>query len=125
MQISAFRRKKHPLEFPNVGSVFQNLTHREDVAKVIKLFPSIKERVARDWHGKVPTAFLIERAEIKGLSLGGAQVSPRHANFIVNYKDSTAADFTALMKLVQQIIRQRFDITLRPEIEIVKQPRKT
>ncbi len=118
-----FRRKKHPLAFPNVGSVFKNLTRREEVRKIIRFFPSIKARVRSDWGGKVPAAFLIERAGIKGMSLGGAKVSERHANFIINYQNATATDFVTLMRIVQRIVKELWGIELEPEIEVVETPR--
>lgn len=65
---------------------------------------------------------LIEEAGLKGLSCGGAQVSPVHAGFIVNTKDATAKDILDLMRIIQETVLDRFDILLEPEVRIVGLP---
>jgi UDP-N-acetylmuramate dehydrogenase len=62
---------------------------------------------------------LIEDAGLKGYRMGGARVSSRHANFIINSKDATAADVIGLMRHVRQRVKEKFDITLEPEVEII------
>jgi UDP-N-acetylmuramate dehydrogenase len=68
-----------------------------------------------------PPGFLIEQAGLKGRHIGGAQVSPKHANFIMNVGDATAADVRALIDLVQQEVLRVFGERLEPEIEFVGQ----
>jgi UDP-N-acetylmuramate dehydrogenase len=60
---------------------------------------------------------LIEGLGLKGLSIGGAMVSPIHANFIVNTGGATAADIDALIQAVQQRVQQAHGITLHPEVK--------
>ncbi|MFM9110743.1 MAG: UDP-N-acetylmuramate dehydrogenase [Prochlorococcaceae cyanobacterium] len=60
---------------------------------------------------------LIEALGLKGLSIGGAQVSPLHANFIVNTGAATAADIDALIKLVQERVLSGTGIALHPEVK--------
>lgn len=60
---------------------------------------------------------LIEAAGLKGVAVGGAEVSPVHANFFVNRGGARAADVLALMRLAQERVRARFGIALEPEIE--------
>ena len=60
---------------------------------------------------------LIEALGLKGLSIGGAQVSPLHANFIVNTGEATAADIDALIKLVQERVLSGTGIALHPEVK--------
>ncbi len=60
---------------------------------------------------------LIEELGLKGLRIGGAMVSPIHANFIVNTGGATAADIDALIRSVQQRVRQAHGITLQPEVK--------
>jgi UDP-N-acetylmuramate dehydrogenase len=62
---------------------------------------------------------LIELAGLKGKRVGGAEVSSKHANFIVNTDNATAADVTALMEMVQDTVSQIFNIELKPEVKIV------
>jgi UDP-N-acetylmuramate dehydrogenase len=61
---------------------------------------------------------LIESVGLKGLRVGGAQISEQHANFIVNPGDATADDVYALMRAAQQAVFERSGIWLQPEIEL-------
>ena len=67
-------------------------------------------------------ARLIEAAGLKGFQLGGAQVSEKHANFIINAGSATASDIEALILHVQQIVEQKSGIRLQPEVHIVGEP---
>lgn len=62
---------------------------------------------------------LIEKAGLKGLSIGGAKISEKHANFIVNTGKASAADILNLMQVVQQKVYKRFGIKLEPEVHIL------
>jgi UDP-N-acetylmuramate dehydrogenase len=64
-------------------------------------------------------ARLIEAAGLKGLRIGGAVVSEKHANFIINSGDATAADIEALMLRVQAVVAERFGVQLQAEARIV------
>jgi UDP-N-acetylmuramate dehydrogenase len=89
-----WRRATQPLAEPNCGSVFKN--------------PS-GDHAAR----------LVEAAGAKGLSVGGAAVSAKHANFIVAGPGATAEDVRRLIGLVQDRVEQRFGLTLEPEVQLV------
>lgn len=93
------RRSSQPLGIPNAGSVFKN--------------PPGK------FAGK-----LIEEAGLKGARVGDAQVSTKHANFIVNLGEATSHDIIRLITRIQKLVKERFKINLEPEIKImVKSPR--
>jgi UDP-N-acetylmuramate dehydrogenase len=62
---------------------------------------------------------LIETSDLKGLKLGGASVSTKHANFIVNDGDASAADIENLIKLVQQTVKEKQGVELVPEVRII------
>ena len=62
---------------------------------------------------------LIEQAGLKGKTVGGAQVSDKHANFIVNRGKATAADVLALMEIVKQTVLDVHGVRLEPEIKII------
>ena len=62
---------------------------------------------------------LIEQAGLKGTTVGGAMVSPVHANFLVNTGTATAADFVALMQVVQDAVAARFGVRLEPEVHLL------
>lgn len=91
------RNESQPIGLPSGGSVFRNPPG--DYA-----------------------ARLIEAAGLKGYSLGGAQVSPKHANFIINTGESTAADIENLILYVQKNVQDKFGILLEPEVKILGQP---
>ncbi len=66
-----------------------------------------------------PAGMLIEKAGLKGVSIGGAQVSPMHANFIVNKGEATASDVVQLIALVQKTVKEKMDIELESEVRII------
>ena len=88
------RNDKQPLEFPSAGSTF-----------------------------KRPSGFfagtLIEQAGCKGLTVGGAQVSEKHAGFLINTGGATATDVLQLIRQVQSIVKARFDVDLVPEVIVL------
>jgi UDP-N-acetylmuramate dehydrogenase len=88
------RIASQPLEQPNAGSVFRNPPG--DYA-----------------------ARLIEACGLKGRAIGGAMVSPKHANFIVNTGIASAADIEALIELVQRTVEARFGVRLEREVRII------
>jgi UDP-N-acetylmuramate dehydrogenase len=83
-----------PLNLPNAGSVFRNPPG---------------DHAAR----------LIESCGLKGRRIGGAQVSEKHANFIVNLGDATAADIERLIETVQQTVARETGVQLEREVRIV------
>ncbi len=66
-----------------------------------------------------PAGFLIEQAGLKGARIGGAQISPKHANFIVNLGGAKAADVKALIDLAQERVREQFGVELELEVELI------
>jgi len=60
---------------------------------------------------------LIDAAGLKGTQIGGAQISPVHANFFVNRGEASAVDFAALIDLARQTVKARFNVELELEIE--------
>lgn len=93
-ELNARRRDKQPLNFPSAGSTF-----------------------------KRPEGYfagaLIEQAGLKGRTVGGAQVSEKHAGFIVNIGGATAADITGLIQVVQDEVQRAFGVRLETEVRII------
>ncbi|MBQ1172429.1 MAG: UDP-N-acetylmuramate dehydrogenase [Lachnospiraceae bacterium] len=85
------RRSKQPLEFPSAGSTFK--------------------RPEGQFAGK-----LIMDAGLRGFRIGGAQVSEKHCGFIINKGNATAADISELMDEVTEKVKERFFVTLEPEV---------
>ena len=88
------RRTKQPLEYPSAGSTFK--------------------RPEGYFAGK-----LVEDAGLKGVSVGGAEVSTLHSGFIINKGGATATDILELIALVQNRVYDEFGVELKPEVRII------
>jgi UDP-N-acetylmuramate dehydrogenase len=84
------RKLKQPLEYPSAGSVFK--------------------RPVGDYASR-----LIDSCNLRGLTIGGAQVAKKHAGFIINYNKATAQDIRNLMKEVQKIVKEKTGFSLELE----------
>jgi UDP-N-acetylmuramate dehydrogenase len=87
--------------------------HRKDTQPPQASAGSVFKNPPDDFSGR-----LIEAAGLKGMSVGGAQISPKHANFIVNTGGATAADVVALIALARRTVREHFGIELELEVEL-------
>lgn len=92
--ILARRKEKQPLEYPSAGSTFK--------------------RPEGNFAGA-----LIEQCGLKGVSVGGAQVSEKHAGFIINRGGATAADILSLIKHVQARVKAQTGVSLETEIRLI------
>ena len=63
---------------------------------------------------------LIDQCGLKGLTVGGAQVSEKHAGFVINKGGATCADVTALIAQVQELVFDKTGIRLEPEVKIIR-----
>lgn len=88
------RADKQPLEYPSAGSTFKRPTGY--------------------FAGK-----LIEDSGLKGMVNGGASISEKHAGFVINHDNATAKDVLGLIKRVQSIIKEKYDVNLEPEVRII------
>jgi UDP-N-acetylmuramate dehydrogenase len=86
------RKELQPMSAPSAGSVFKN---------------------PKD----VPAGKLIDMAGCKGLRVGGAEISKKHANFIINLGDAKASDVKTLIRKVKNVINEKFKVNL--ELELV------
>ncbi len=111
-----YRRTRQPLEYPNVGSIFKNVPVEKLPAAVVEQF---KDKIKQDPFPVLPTAVLNAAAGLKGYRVGGAELSPKHANFIVNAGGATAADVKAVMKHIQTTINEKFGVVLEQEVIFV------
>lgn len=88
------RREAQPLEYPNAGSIFRNPEGNS-------------------------AGRLIEEAGWKGKGIGGALVSPKHANFIINSGTATAADVLFLIREIQRDIHKKYGVELKTEVQYI------
>jgi UDP-N-acetylmuramate dehydrogenase len=93
-QYLQYRTRTQPLATSNCGSVFKN-------------------------PDGTAAAQLVEQAGFKGKSVGGARVSDRHANFIINENHATAADVRELMRQIQATVQEKSGVALEPEVKLV------
>jgi len=114
-----YRQDKHPLDYPNCGSVFKNISKKEEVDRVLESWGDIKEMVDGKWHGKVSMGYVIDRLGLKGLREGNAQISEKHQNFIVNLGGAKSEDVKKIITQVEEEMQESFGITTEVEIEIV------
>jgi UDP-N-acetylmuramate dehydrogenase len=106
---------KHPLEYPNAGSIFKNIPF-EKAPKFVQDLALEKNKVKDDPFPVIPTAFLISEAGLKGKRIGDAQISEKHSNFIVNLGRATFNDVYQLIDFAKKILEDKFEV--EPEIEI-------
>jgi UDP-N-acetylmuramate dehydrogenase len=102
-ELHRWRREGTPFNQPCCGSVFKNPGG-----------PSWKHA-----EGPRTAGQLIEAAGLKGFRVGGAEVSPMHANYFVNTGGATAADVVALMRHARRVVRERFGAELEPEVKLI------
>jgi UDP-N-acetylmuramate dehydrogenase len=88
------RESKQPLEYPSVGSVFK--------------------RPPGYFAGK-----LIQDSGLQGKGVGGAEVSTKHAGFIINKNNATAADYIATIEMVRKTVKEKFGVELELEVKII------
>jgi UDP-N-acetylmuramate dehydrogenase len=97
----AYRKRTQPLALPSAGCVFQNPDPAHDVLPA----------------GMPPSAgALVDRAGLKGRRIGGARISPSHANFVVNEGGATARDIRELVETARAAVRDKFGVELRDEV---------
>lgn len=93
-----YRKTRHPMDIPSAGSVFVNPESNK---------------------GAIPAGYLIEKAGLMGKKIGNAQISEKHANFIINLGNAKAKDVLALIKLAQKKVKKIFGIKLEPEVQFL------
>ncbi len=113
-----YRKEKHPLEYPNAGSVFKNYPF-EKAPKFLQEFALERNKVKNDPFPVIPIAFLISELGLKGKRIGDAQISEKHSNFIINLGKATFDDVYKLIDLVKKTLEDNFQIQPETEIQII------
>jgi UDP-N-acetylmuramate dehydrogenase len=94
-ELRKYRQSKQPLQLPSMGSVFKNPDKSNSAGS------------------------LIEEAGLKGVRVGKAQISPQHANWIVNLGGATAKDVEVLIRLAKDTVKEKTGYILEPEVKII------
>jgi len=113
-EILKLRKEKQPLEFPSAGSVFKNIPAKNLPKKIKEKF---KDKIK---NGFLSAGILIDMAGLKGYRIGGAKISQKHANFIVNLGKAKAKEVLELIKLIKREVKRKFGVKLKEEIQIIK-----
>jgi len=88
----SYRQETQPLEWPSAGSIFKNPDDNS-------------------------AGYLIDKTGLKGKQIGGAAVSEKHANFIINKGEATSDDVISLVNFIQKKVKEKFNIDLEPELK--------
>jgi len=115
----AWREARQPLDHPNIGSIFKNVDWHL-VPKKWQEDEELKSHLKTDPFPVLPAATLIDKTGLKGEKVGGAMVSTKHPNFIINSNNASAEDVKALIKIVKEKVHDKYDIWLEEEVMIVK-----
>ena len=95
MASSKERKEKHPLKYRSAGSIFKNPSQ------------------------KIAAGYLIDKANLKGFQIGGAQISEKHANFIINTGNASSNDVIELINIIKKKVYMLFKIKLELEIKLI------
>ncbi len=108
-ELQRWRIERQPPN-PSAGSFFKNVYDAELAQKLPGLPATLREV------GVVPAGYLIAEAGLKGTRVGGAMVSVKHANFLINAGGATATDIRQLADLVKQVVLDKFGVLLEEEV---------
>ena len=108
------REKRHLQNVRAAGSYFMNPVVSADLVAIFEKEKNVKSR-----ENRVPAGWLIEKAGMKGISIGGAIASPQHPNYIVNKDNATAADVLALAENIKIAVMSQFGVALHEEAAVL------
>lgn len=112
----ASRKASQPLYAGSAGCIFKNyeIQSDEELQRLQKEHDIPSEMVAAR---RISAGWIIDQLDLKGKTIGGAQISKEHGNFIVNLGDAAASDVVQLISLVKMKARDRFGIQLQEEVQ--------
>jgi len=108
-----YRNSRHPMEFPSIGSTFKNISLDSLPQNLQKEFALI---VKNDPFPAVLTTKILALCGLRGKRVGGAMISEKHPNFIVNVDNAKASDVKTLIKIAKQTVKEKYNIPLEEEI---------
>lgn len=110
------RKLRHPLEYPNIGSIFKNVPVDKFAPEKLE---SLSQYIKDDPFPVIPAAKLTFLVGLCGKRIGDAQVSEKHTNFIINLGNAKAQDVKQLIKIIQTAVKEKFGVSLEPEVMFV------
>lgn len=110
------RNKRHPLEYPNLGSIFKNVPVGKFSAEQLK---ELSANIKNDPFPVIPAAKIIFLSGLSGQRIGDIMVSEKHTNFLVNVDNGKAEDVKRLMQIVKKTVKEKFNVELEEEIMYV------
>lgn len=111
-----YRQNTQP-NLPSAGCIFKNVQFKNVNLKELKAKNIEIEKF--DKFKKIPAAYIIERAGLKGHKIGDAQVSELHANYIVNNGQATAEQVIMLISFIKQQVRDKYGVQLQEEVQLL------
>ncbi len=112
-----YRKEKHPLEYPNAGSIFKNVDVKKISPNIQELF---KDKVKKDPFLIVPAAWFVIGAGLAGKKMGRVQISKKHSNYMVNLGGAKAKDVIALIAFVKKAVKKKYGVTLEQEVQFLE-----
>ena len=112
----AYRHETQPHR-PSAGCIFKNVKIEDVDIKDLEKRHLDLSRFAN--HKKIPVGYLIEEAGLKGHTIGDAQISEKHGNYIINKSNATAEQVIMLISFIKQQIRDKYGIQLIEEVQII------
>ena len=116
-ELRDWRKEKHPIEYGNCGSVFKRVDVNDIKLGLWEKHPDMRHAV-RD--GQIAIAYFIDQCGLKNVRIGGAEVSDKHPNFIVNKTgNATAEDIVILSSIMRSRVHQKFGVILEEEPQFI------
>ena len=109
-------RKTGYSQFPSAGCVFKNKKVESENKQIFKKFSELEQFSKK---GALPAGALIDQCGLKGKQIGGAKIADDHANFIINIDNAKADHVFELIKLVQKSVKEKYDLDLELEIQLL------
>lgn len=116
--INIKRKEKQPLGDAGAGCMFKNVDFVEE-SEIAALKREVDVPEAMLVAKRIGAGWLLDRAGLKGETIGRVQVSPTHANFLINLGGATADEMAQLVSICQMRVRDRFGLQLRTEVQFV------
>lgn len=116
-EILSKRLVKYPAGIKCPGSFFKNLVAADLPQEILSKIPPDKIVF-----GKIPAGALLEEVDAKGQCLNDIEIAPYHANLFINNGSGTAKDFYDLAKTYAQKVKEKFGVTLEPEVQLINLP---